>query len=58
LRAKETTEDEIEISARIGLRYSDAPNNDLSIVRIITDDNEKEVKIFPMDNQHVENMRI
>lgn len=58
LRAKETTEDEIEISARIGLRYSDAPKNDLSIVRIITDDNEKEVKIFPMDNQHIENMRI
>jgi predicted ribosome quality control (RQC) complex YloA/Tae2 family protein len=57
-RGKEPTDDEIITCARIALRYSDAPKNNSSSVKIISNDSENEVIVHPLDNESIARIRI
>lgn len=53
------SEKEIEIAASTALRYSDSPKDKLSNVRIKSvGHDEKEIQVFPIDNQVLDKLRI
>jgi hypothetical protein len=59
LRTKKQSQNEIELAASTALRYSDSPKNELSNVRMkIADQQEKELKVFPIDDKTLEMLRI
>lgn len=59
LRTKKQAQNEIEIAASTALRYSDSPKNELSNVRMrIADQQEKELKVFPIDDKTLDGLRI
>jgi hypothetical protein len=57
LRGK-SGEAEIVKAASIVLRYSDAPKDSESLVKIRIGESEKEVSVMPSDNQWIESIRI
>jgi len=57
-RGKEPTKDEIIMCARIAVRYSDAPKNNISIVKICGHNYENEFSVMPLDNHSIDNIRI
>ena len=53
------SENEIEIAASTALRYSDSPKDNLSNVRVrIGQKEEKELKVFPIDDNILNKLRI
>ncbi|MFB5600238.1 MAG: tRNA (5-methylaminomethyl-2-thiouridylate)-methyltransferase [Nitrososphaeraceae archaeon] len=58
LRGNKPTEDEIMICARIAVRYSDAPKDNPSIVKIIANQYKKEISALPLDNESIAKIRI
>jgi tRNA U34 2-thiouridine synthase MnmA/TrmU len=62
LRTKKLSQKEIEIAASTALRYSDSPKDELSNVRVRmgqkNDDEEKELKINPIEDKILNQMRI
>jgi tRNA-uridine 2-sulfurtransferase len=62
LRTKKQSQREIEIAASTALRYSDSPKNELSTVRVRmgpkNDDEEKELKLSPIEDKILNQMRI
>ncbi len=59
LRTRIQAQNEIEIAASTALRYSDSPKNELSNVRMrIGQKEEKELRVFPIDDQLLNNLRI
>ena len=59
LRTKKQAQNEIEIAASTALRYSDSPKNELSNVRMrIGQKEEKELKVFPIDDKILDMLRI
>ncbi len=62
LRTKKQSQKEIEIAASTALRYSDSPKDELSNVRIRmgpkNDDEEKELKVNPIEDKILNQMRI
>ena len=57
-RGKKPTKDEIIMCARIAVRYSDAPKNDYSIVKICGHAYENEFSVMPLDEYSIDNIRI
>lgn len=57
-RGKKPTKDEIIMCARIAVRYSDAPKNDHSIVKICGNNYENEFSVMPLDEYSIDNIRI
>ena len=62
LRTKKLSQKEIEIAASTALRYSDSPKDELSNVRVRmgqkNDDEEKELKVNPIEDKILNQMRI
>jgi len=62
LRTKKQSQKEIEIAASTALRYSDSPKDELSNVRVRmgpkNDDEEKELKVNPIEDKILNQMRI
>ena len=62
LRTKKQSQKEIEIAASTALRYSDSPKDELSNVRVKmgpkNDDEEKELKVNPIEDKILNQMRI
>ena len=62
LRTKKQSQKEIEIAASTALRYSDSPKDELSNVRVRmgpkNDDEEKELKVNPIQDKILNQMRI
>lgn len=62
LRTKKQSQKEIEIAASTALRYSDSPKDELSNVRVRmgpkNDDEEKELKVNPIEDKILSQMRI
>ena len=62
MRTKKQSQKEIEIAASTALRYSDSPKDELSNVRVRmgpkNDDEEKELKVNPIEDKILNQMRI
>ncbi len=59
LRTKKKSQNEIEIAASTAVRYSDSPKDDLSNVKVrIGQKEEKEMKVFPIDDKILNKVRI
>jgi len=57
-QSSSTSGNEIEIAASTALRYSDSPKDKFSSVRIKSDQYEKEIQVFPIDNMILDKLRI
>ena len=62
LRTKTQSDKEIEIAASTALRYSDSPKDELSNVKVRivqkNKDDEKELKVFPIEDKILDELRI
>jgi tRNA U34 2-thiouridine synthase MnmA/TrmU len=58
LRTKKYSDKEIKIAASTALRYSDAPKDKSTCVRVKIGKNEKEIQAFPIENKILDKLRI